>query len=466
MSESLRRATAKNLLVAAQDGSLRDFWGRDTVLRGINVGGAAKRAPFLPFPLPAEPERISEVAVDFLRPLVSWGLDTIRLPFFWEALEPSSGTFSRIYLRRLSALLDAAQTHNLKVILDFHQDLFSSAFGGSGFPRWAIAPNDVGLPGAACAAWYLGYLQDDRVRRSFDRLWTNADGLQDAFRRAWTEVCLHVGHHPAVVAVEVLNEPGWGSVRSLSAFKREVLRPFHETMVELLGGLVPGALIVVDPPGIDGIAGFLPAVGPRGGGNVAYGAHHYDPGLAAGVAWSGLGPRSTLASLAEFSRTEAIPIILSEFGVSAEAPGGSRWLTAVFAALDRHRMSGIVWEHSHAEQLWNGEDFSVVAEGGRERSVVDAIARPWLRALSGSMSHFEWDPDLRFGRATWRADGGLTELVFPPRSFQGGPEPLAIEGMGARAVSFEQHTGVLVVAAPRGTVVRVEFSGLGATQWP
>lgn len=66
---------------------LRDGHGREVWLRGANVGGRSKWAPFLPFDIEdaeddvafeREAARVMDVAASF-------GFDVVRMPFSWEA---------------------------------------------------------------------------------------------------------------------------------------------------------------------------------------------------------------------------------------------------------------------------------------------------------------------------------------------------------------------------------------------
>src|SRR5262249_23634616 len=137
----------------------KDPSGRTVILRGVNLAGSSKIPAFL-----ALPRRDAAVgtgvllingvmdtsAFDFignsdfseLDPLVTWGMNVIRLLFVWEAYEPFEGKQVQKYLDYLTRIADEAWSHGIYTIVDFHQDGYSRFFGGcgEGFPKWTIPP--------------------------------------------------------------------------------------------------------------------------------------------------------------------------------------------------------------------------------------------------------------------------------------------------------------------------------------
>src|SRR5262249_26763951 len=108
-------------------GALRDPDGRTAILRGMNVSGGNKSAPYLDFH--AEP--------DLVRMRRDWGMNAMRWVMPWAAVEPSEGVFDDAYLDQVALRLDWAQANGIAVVLDMHQDVFGEGFGFDGAPRWA-----------------------------------------------------------------------------------------------------------------------------------------------------------------------------------------------------------------------------------------------------------------------------------------------------------------------------------------
>ena len=112
----------------------RDAIGRQVVLRGVNTGGRSKTAPFFPFPFAesGHPGQEGAPAFDvaaetYVARVEAWGLNTVRLPILWEAIEPARGSYDTAYLTRVRALIDAFGRRGIRVVVDMHQDLFARA---------------------------------------------------------------------------------------------------------------------------------------------------------------------------------------------------------------------------------------------------------------------------------------------------------------------------------------------------
>ncbi|KAI5466853.1 glycoside hydrolase superfamily [Mariannaea sp. PMI_226] len=135
-----------------EDGQFRDGFGRQVVLRGINVAGEAK--------LPSEPDQPSHVATDFFdgdnvtfhqRPfpkedarthlsrIKRFGYNTIRYIFTWEAIEAAGpGKYDEEFIQHTIDVLRIAKEYGFYVFMDPHQDVWSRFTGGSGAPMWTI----------------------------------------------------------------------------------------------------------------------------------------------------------------------------------------------------------------------------------------------------------------------------------------------------------------------------------------
>lgn len=441
-------------LTTTADGRMLDALDRDVSLRGLNTGGRSKFAPFLPFTVgdPADLDAVRAAADEYFGRLPAWGLDAVRMPFSWEALEPVPGRYDTSYLARYEAMLDAAEAHGIRVIVDFHQDVYASPFCGDGFPPWSIPTPDPPPPTHDCPQWFAGYFGNADLRESFDRFWSDADGLQGQYIAMWLTMVDAVGDHPAVVGLEPMNEPGWGTSDDLDAFKQDVLVPFYTDVAAQLRAAAPDVLVFYDGPGADstGVGShFRPA-----GEGLAYAPHRYDQSLLFGDAWSGNDPTPALRSAAMFGAENGVPVLLGEFGYTDGAEGGDQWLDLVMNAIDEHRMSATLWEYSTSPELWNGEDLSVTNADGSERAILDAYVRPWLPAVAGEGIDVRWDGAAGQLQASWTAAEGVTEVIVPARRFPAGPETIELQGQGA-CWTWDAERGRLRVTAPAGTAVAV-----------
>lgn len=224
-------------------------------------------------------------------------------------------------------------------------------------------------------------------------------------------------------------------------------------------------LVVYDNPGIDAISPMVASYPRPEGEGLVFGPHYYDIGLFSGGDWSGLPPEDVIARMASFRDANGVPVLLGEFGYAGGAgKGAAEWLTRLMDAIDGLRLSATLWEYSVSEELWNGEDLSVVTAQGQERPVLEVYVRPWLRAVAGTDASFRWDAGTGLVEAAWTSSGGVTEIVAPVRLFPDGPVNLSLEGDGACA-TWDPERGEVRVRAPAGVSVRVTFRGGDAARF-
>ncbi|WAS94928.1 cellulase family glycosylhydrolase [Nannocystis punicea] len=459
--EPVLLASARLGLDAA--GRLHDEHGRDVLLRGVNTGGRSKWAPFVPFPVDAEIEQAAfeAAAQEFFARLPGWGINVVRLLFSWEALEPTPGQYDARYLDRYAAMVDVAWSHGLRVIVDFHQDIYTSTYCGDGFPPWTL-PQDPPPEPHTCpdADWGLKYVLDGDVRAAFDRFWADEDGLHAKFFAMWGQMIARVGDHPGVVGLEILNEPGSGTAGDIPTWKHETLNPFHTEAVAQLRALAGDELLILfNNPGTDAI-GFQPIehVRPEGSGLV-YAAHMYDAGLVKGLPSVGMMPEPYLDDIADFAAAEGLGVLIGEFGYGHGATGAEEWLTRALDQMDARRLSGTLWECSQNEVAWNGEDLSVLAADGSELDSLDVFVRPYLRAVAGTDSAFSWDQTT--ATASWTGDGGVSEIALPQRRFDGASldiELTTLAGPEGACYTLDPSRGELRVQAPDGAQVEVRVT--------
>ncbi|MDC0668599.1 cellulase family glycosylhydrolase [Nannocystis radixulma] len=444
-------------------GRMHDELGRDVLLRGVNTGGRSKWAPFVPFPIDAEIEQaaFAAAAEQFFARLPPWGINVVRLLFSWEALEPTPGQYDARYLDRYAAMVDAAWSHGLRVVVDFHQDIYTSTYCGDGFPPWTL-PQDPPPQQHECpdADWGLKYVFDGDVQAAFDRFWADEDGLQAQFLAMWGQMIARVGDHPGVVGLEILNEPGSGTATDIAAWKQDTLNPFHSKVIAALREQAGEELLILfDNPGVDAV-GLQPVehVRPEGEG-IVYAAHMYDAGLVKGMPSIGMMPEPYLDQVAEFAEEEGLGVLIGEYGVVAGTAGGPEWLRRALDHMDARRLSSTLWECSQNEVLWNEEDLSVLGADGSERAELDVFVRPYLRAVAGTDSAFAWAEPT--ATASWTGDGGVSEIALPPRRFADAAldiELTTLAGPEGACWTLDPSRGELRVQAPAGAQVEVRVT--------
>ncbi|KAJ4348534.1 uncharacterized protein N0V89_009911 [Didymosphaeria variabile] len=132
--------------------TFRDGENREVTLHGINCAADAK--------FPATPDQPSHIADKFFdgdnvsfvnRPfsvedaathfarLRSWGYNTIRYIFTWEAIEHAGpGRYDEEWIQHTITILRKAKDYGFYIFMDPHQDVWSRFSGGSGAPMWTL----------------------------------------------------------------------------------------------------------------------------------------------------------------------------------------------------------------------------------------------------------------------------------------------------------------------------------------
>lgn len=190
-----------------------DEYSRQRIFYGVNFG--SKRMP-ISVAMKNYENHIKDT-VSFFK---EHGFNVIRYILNWQYLEPAPGQYSETVLRDIGHFLDLCLENNIYVILDMHQDLYSSFTTkpykendfvfGDGAPVWACV-TDGRKRGKFSLVWASGYFRDKAVHNAFENFWNNTEvfgrGLQDRFCDLWRMLAKKFGNHPAVLGFDLLNEP-------------------------------------------------------------------------------------------------------------------------------------------------------------------------------------------------------------------------------------------------------------------
>lgn len=291
MSDMFQLGSARTI---HKDGSsLKDAQGRFVLLRGFNFGARSKHPPFLPI-MPQNVQTLdatqfhSELAAvtPQLDLMQQTGVNVVRLLVMWKALEPAPGNPGQLqpdaiqYLQFLKEIMDALFARGIYVFLDFHQDIAHERFGGDGFPDWAMAVDQNGLPkpaGFTNSSWGLLYFDltskdpnwnlltlamqeiflryNFHVRSTLSSFWlnslTNFPNLANFPVRTHLEktigqVANFFKDHPGILGYEPFNEPmpvGLGN----SHFERTVLPQYYANAINEISRFDTTALIFIEP---------------------------------------------------------------------------------------------------------------------------------------------------------------------------------------------------------------------------
>jgi endoglycosylceramidase len=360
--------------LVANGTNFQDALGRTVLLRGVNAGERSKFAPYFPFDYTTD-AGYADALSTYMDHAALWGIDVMRVPFTWDALEPTQGMNDQGWLDRFDQFVAAAWARGIWTVLDFHQDIYSQSFCGDGFPGWTIP--DAGPYEHDCSSWQLEYYNDVGVQTSFDRFWDAGSPVQSQYVSAWDLMVARYKDTPGVIGFEPINEPGWGSGDE-ETFTATTLTAFYSMMVPHMNAEAPSALIFLDPPGPDGTNVSTMLGKPASGTGIVFAPHYYP------IGGEDLASQSGLAAWQAVGQAWNVPVFLGEFGASNTNPNNTDYMISIFDELDTLNMGGSQWEYSVSPDEWNYESFSLVAPDGGEYPLAQAVQRPYARALAGS----------------------------------------------------------------------------------
>jgi endoglycosylceramidase len=395
--------------LVADGTSFKDGLGRTVFLRGVAAGGRSKFAPYVPFDYPDGGYATALAA--YMDHAAAWGIDVVRVPFTWAALEPTQGSDDADWLSRYDQLLDAAWARGIWTIIDFHQDVYSESFCGDGFPGWTIP--DAGPYAHDCPQWQLEYFSNTGVQQAFDRFWDAGSPVQSAYLAAWNVMIARYKDKPGVLGFEPFNEPGWGSADE-PTFTATTLTAFYSAVIPIFNAAAPQALVFVDPPGEDGTLVSTTLGRPDGGTGIVFAPHYYPVEGAASDEKAGLGVWQGIG------QAWGVPVFVGEFGASHTAVGSTAYMEAVFNALDALSLSGSEWEYSVESEEWNSETDSIVAADGGDYPVATAVQRPYARAVAGTNVAQSFDTSTKTFTLSYQASDGVSEVALPANLYPNG----------------------------------------------
>lgn len=394
------RAPERGKPLGVHCGELVDEAGRVVYLRGVNarVEGLFDvtfddgRTPL---------EEIPAFTAEDAAAMRGFGFDALRLPINWSGIEPTKdGGFDEAYLDRVEQAVELAQAAGLLVLLDLHQDAYSKEIGEDGAPLWAILPPPTEL--------LEGPLTDLDQRRTskqvLDAFETffgeSADGdfLRERFSAMAAHVMQRFASHPAVVGLEIFNEPQatMQGVERLNAVAYPALR-----------GAAKQKLYVFEPPVTRNVLDISPIPEAPLGPMTGYAPHVYTLAFVSTDAQKLAMTKETLRTSHLNARAEAdawqAPLLVTEWGFDPKALKAKEYFTWQSELQAEYRASSFFWVWKERSQgNWGCFDFDAATETFSERAALKhalGVVRPM--AVAG------WPVRVAFERAS-----GTFELEF------------------------------------------------------
>jgi len=447
-----------------QCGQLVDEHGRVAFLRGVN--GRVEGIFDVTFedgrtalePIPSFSSADAQAMRDF-------GFDALRLPINWSGLEPTEdGGFDEDYMSRVEAVVDTAAAADLVVLIDFHQDAYSKEIGEDGAPLWAILPPPTQLLEGPLTAEELEKRRfSPQVLAAFETFFgATPDGawLRQRLTSAAAFVAERFATHPAVVGIEIFNEP--------QATDAGIAR-LNELAHPVLRKAAPDKLYVFEPPVTRNILDSAPVPDEPLGEMVGYAPHVYTLAFTGTDEQYQAMSKETLRRSHENARVEAdawkAPLLITEWGFNPAATKASEYLTWQAELGEEYQSSSFYWVWKEQSQgSWGCFDFDATTNIWSERPAVKkALARVRPRRVAGWPKRFGFDRQTGVFELTFRSNPLATadhEIAVAP--LLGQPQAALCDGT---STSFDAaESGVVVIRCGRGDdrehVLRVEVAPL------
>ncbi|MFF9087720.1 glycoside hydrolase family 5 protein [Streptomyces sp. NPDC014991] len=418
---------------------LTDRQGRVLTLRGWNIEDKTHRGD----------QALTGITERHLRDMRAQGFGFARLLVFWDDLEPKPGQYSRAYLRRIGRILDWAERHGVKVVLDAHQDVFGPAFGHRGIPEWATRTD--GLPFTPHPDdWFAEYFEP-AVQRAFTHLYEDTD-LRRAQAGMWRTLAGRFARHPAVLGYDLLNEPmgearpGEDQVTAAGRIEREQLTPMYNRLAGAVRSADRHSWLFVEPTPVVG-EGVPTGLGRVGDPRIVYAPHFYDSAMESGSDYDpGAGwIEAYERAVTVYPERYGVPVVIGEWGPpDSTLPHMGRFYRDAMASLGRYASgwAGYVWCY--------GGGYCAVDDTGAFRAHKELTAEPYAQEVAGTVGSAVYDAGRSVYRLSYRAashGSRLTSLSLPPGTWR-----IAADGGAAVVRGTAGRAWVRAVPGSRVTV--------------
>jgi endoglycosylceramidase len=387
-------------------GAVHDEDRRSIVLRGVNLAGAHKNAPYTDAFGPA----------DYTRLRADWGMTAIRFLITWSAVEPVQGQYDDAYLDWVAEKMQWASDAGLYVILDMHQDVYGEGYGFDGAPAWTCdASNYDGF--VAKQPFGINYV-DPKVMACFDHLWTDVP-TQQALAAAWRHVAERLADSPAIIGFDPINEPSWGSY-AVATFERDRLQPFYELVIGQVREAAPDWIAFAEPSNSRAL-GFATSLVPFKAKDVVYSPHLYDVD-AERTGMFDPANAQVLSDMVHELSSEAqrlgTPMWIGEYGGQAADPQIAAYMQSDYNAAASVGAGTMAWAYDE------GSGYALLdADGNEVPSLVDAIVKPYPAAVAGTLESWSYDVVTRTLDVDWTRDPSITAptvIMAPARVYPNG----------------------------------------------
>jgi endoglycosylceramidase len=414
--------------------AVRDPDGRAVIMRGVNFCGNHKNAPYFGAQTAADAQKLRK---DF-------GFNGVRFLVTWAAVEPQKGVYDDAYLDALATRVGWMEAQGILVVIDMHQDLYGEGFYGDGAPKWTCDQKyyDAFKP---AAQWFFSY-NDPNMIACYDGFWnsTEAGGLQEHYVEATRRVAKKLAGSKAVVGIDPMNEPYWGSATN---FEQTKLLPFYAKVIAAVRAEAPTWIAFAEPSAAHNL-GLGTTIETWPFGDVAFSPHAYDSSAELGDGFDASTHDLFAEHIAAFmdeAKLQGAALWIGEYGGTPN-PGYASYMDAAYTGVGMVAASQMYWSYDY-----NDGGYSLMKADGTEKPEgVAANVRPFPMRVAGDPISYAYDAGAKRFTMTWTNVPEITaptEISVPARIY---PAGYAVTCDGC---TTEKADGALrVTKAPAGKV--------------
>lgn len=289
-----------------------DSAGKAVLLRGVNYPGYECAHP--------RGHRESDYAS-----FAQMGFNVVRLPISWANLEYYKGRFdSNFLIWYVDFDVRWAKKYGLHVVLDMHQYLWSSKFGGCGAPDWSAAK----------------YSSDELgMRKAVSDFWADPS-LQDHLVMVWKNVASHYANEPAVAGYDLLNEP-WMYTSIIPELNATHIDSFYVKVAEAIRAVDPNHIIFLEPANMNTFNTSFDR-------KIVWAPHFYPWSFATKYYPENLTilEADLAAKYQTFVVSSKIPMWIGEFGAFMTDHSAEDWLGDARRLFDKYQVGWAWWAYA------------------------------------------------------------------------------------------------------------------------
>ena len=403
------------------------------------------------------------------------GFNAVRVGVIWSDLEPQPGVFDQDYLNSIEQTVQTLGNHGIYSIIDFHQDAYSTAFGGEGAPDWAVHTDGAANPSLP---FPYNVFFNPAEQQAWESFWTNTDapngiGLENNYSQMLEYVAHAFNGNPNVAGFELMNEPSPGSSTFLSTlfgnpfFDSEQLTPFYNQGADAIRAVDPNTPIFFEPNVLSN-AGVPTDLGTVDTSNTVLSFHDYCE--------FNLGPLGCIPSVSgivgnaeSYAQAHGIPLFMSEFGATSDQAS----ILGPMQGADQHLIGWTEWAYSSqgdittsasppdSESLVYNPELPPTGDNVNTANL-ETLAEPYPQLVSGTPESYSFEGGvLHFSYSTDEPDGlgsfppgSDTSIAIPSVEFPHGYTVSVIGG----DVSSLPNAAELVITSTGASTISVTVS--------